>query len=109
MIRSSWRCSNQAAPHCQWVTTWTRRYPGTRTRRAVDQLDELAGLMGDKAGGRDFSSSLLYHTRDTLSLLCGEREWMPGQVGELPAGPRPQGVHPRRGGRQLGQPEAVER
>lgn len=72
--------------HCRWVTTWTRRYPGTRTRRAVDQLNELAGLMGDKAGGRDFSSSLLYHTRDTLSLLCGEREWMPGQVGELPAG-----------------------
>ena len=73
-------------PHCQWVTTWTRRYPDGRALSAIDLLDQLSGRMradGDEPG---FSSSLLHHTCDTLSLLCGMREWSPGQVGDLPAG-----------------------
>lgn len=74
-------------PHCQWVTTWTRRYPDSQEPvRAVQPLYELAGVLGDKDGGRGFSASLLHHVRDTLTLLCGQPDWSPGRFGELPEG-----------------------
>ncbi len=72
--------------HCQWVTTWTRRYPDGRKERAVKRLNGLVEMMRDKDGGRGFSASLLHHTHETLTLLCGQPDWSPGRVGELPAG-----------------------
>ncbi|MBX6751408.1 MAG: type III-B CRISPR-associated protein Cas10/Cmr2 [Micromonosporaceae bacterium] len=72
--------------NCRWVTTWTRHYPqpdGTvRAERAVKQLGTLVDQMRDPR--RDFSASLLHHTRDVLDLLTGlGRE--PGATGTLPA------------------------
>jgi CRISPR-associated protein Cmr2 len=72
--------------NCQWVTSWTRHYPqpdGTvRPERAVDQLHQLVCRMSGPQ--RDFSTSLLHHTRDVLDLLTGlGRE--PGATGRLPA------------------------
>jgi CRISPR-associated protein Cmr2 len=72
--------------HCQWVTTWIRRYPDGREERAIERLTGLAEMMRDKDGGRGFSASLLHHTHQTLTLLCGQPDWSPGLVGELPAG-----------------------
>ena len=71
--------------HCQWVTTWDRRYPD-RKKRAVERLTKLAQAMAPEEGGRDFSSSLLHQTRDTLSLLCDSSDWSPGQLAKLPEG-----------------------
>src|SRR5690606_16236464 len=49
---------------------------------AVAQLHQLVGRMAGTR--RDFSASLLHHTRQVLDLLCGlERE--PGATGALPA------------------------
>lgn len=71
--------------HCQWVSSWTRRYPDGRDADAVTQVDELREEMANDDYGRGFSASLLHHTRDTLEVLCGLRRWEPGTVGPLPA------------------------
>lgn len=77
-----------AGPHCQWVTTWDRWYPDRPDlgQRAVELVETLAAKLRDQNGGPGFSSSLLHHVCDTLSLLSGQPDWAPGRVGKLPDG-----------------------
>lgn len=70
--------------HCEWVTTWTRRASGGGSARATDLLHDLAAHLDEGAAEPGLSSGLLYRTRETLSLLCGWPQWVPGAWGALP-------------------------
>jgi len=72
---------------CRWTTSWTRHYRqpdgSVRAERAIDQLRQLVERVARPR--RDFSASLIHHTRDVLERL-GDLEREPGATGALPAG-----------------------
>ena len=71
--------------HCQWVSTWDRRFPGSGKVSALDSLDELVRQFRTASTDPGTSGSLVYRLRDTLARLSGWQRWQPGDWGELPS------------------------
>ena len=69
--------------YCQWVTTWARPGPGGPVH-ATDQLHALWRQLDANSVEPGLSSALVYRVRETLTRLCGWKQWRPGEWGSLP-------------------------
>ena len=71
--------------HCQWTTTWDRKYPDGSSTDSVQLLEDMVAHLKKSVTDPGLSSALIYRIRETLSLLCGRPRWEPGVWGQLPA------------------------
>ena len=74
-----------SGPHCQWVTSWTRRLPDDDTTPALTMLNNLVRQVrsGDNEPG--VGGALVYRVRDMLGRICGWDRWRPGDWGAVPS------------------------
>ena len=71
--------------HCQWTTTWDRKYPDGSSTDSVQLLEDMVAHLKKSVTDPGLSSALIYRIRETLSLLCGRPRWEPSVWGQLPA------------------------
>ena len=64
--------------HCQWVSSWTRRFPDASEAPAMGAFTELMQQMGALSTEPGVSGSLVYRFRDTVARLSGMERWKPG-------------------------------
>lgn len=72
--------------HCQWATTWSRKYTDGSSMEAPQLLEDMVAHLKKSAADPGLSAALIYRIRETLSLLCGRPRWQPGSWGNLPEG-----------------------